>query len=212
MAERHGVRQKSRSPEFSGTQMALRELQEKVSQYLLLKDEDLLPVVLGVVAAQQLAGDPPWLLIVGPSAGAKTETLNLLREVEGTFWLSDLTENTLLSGLETEGKREPSLLKRLKNEVVIFKDFTTVLSMSGDRLRAILAQLREVYDGRISKAWGTGKVETWEGRLGFLAGVTPVIEKHHQVMSVLGPRFLLFRPKQPDRTAVGHRAIQNSST
>ena len=77
--------------------------------------------------------------------------LNGLKGMEGTFWLSELTENTLLSGLDEKGKPEPSLLMKLKDEVLIFKDFTTILSMPRDRLRAILAQLREIYDGHISE-------------------------------------------------------------
>ena len=68
-----------------------------------------------------------------------------------------------------------------------------------------------VYDGHISEAWGTGKHLKWEGRLGFLAAVTPTIDRHHGVMSVLGPRFLLYRPRQANRQDVARRAIENST-
>ncbi len=106
-------------------------------------------------------------------------------------------------------RKRPSLLEDLSNEILLFKDFTTVLEMARDKLKTVLAQLRELYDGRFDTFWGTGLELHWEGRLGFLAGVTPVIDKHHKVMAVLGPRFLQLRLRQPDRREAGLRAAQN---
>jgi hypothetical protein len=74
--------------------------------------------------------------------------------------------------------------------------------------QGILAQLREIYDGRFDKAWGTGKELNWRGRLGFIAGVTPIIDQHHGVHQVLGERFLLYRVPQPDRRAMAVRALR----
>ncbi len=105
------------TPNTSGiVQERLSALQEKVGAYLLLEDRDALPVILGAVAAHRLGGDPVWLLIVGPSSGAKTELLNLLTLVPGVFFLSDLTEHTFASGLRTDGRRNPSLLPRLTDQ------------------------------------------------------------------------------------------------
>ena len=58
--------------------------------------------------------------------------------------------------------------------------------------------------------WGSGKELHWQGRLGFLAGVTPVIDSHHGVMAILGQRFVFLRLHQPDRQKVGRRAMQNT--
>ena len=201
---------KGPSPDISGTVVTLSELEARIKKHLLIEDPDLIPVVLGATAAHRLAGDQPWLLLVGASGGAKTEILNLVFDVPETFWLSDLTENTLASGFGDEGDSDPSLLIKLKDNVLVVKDFTTVLSMHPDKRQAVLAQLREVYDGYFSKNWGTGKRLEWEGRLGFLAAVTATIDKHHGVMAILGPRFLLFRLRQPDRRMAGRRAVSNS--
>ena len=51
--------------------------------------------------------------------------------------------------------------------------------------------------------------EFHHGLLGFIAGVTPVIDKHHGVMAILGPRFLQLRLIQPDRHQAGLRAMEN---
>ena len=205
-------------PDKTGTvvgRSALAELERAVNDYLLLDDPDAIVVILGVVAAQKLSGDTPWLMIIGPPSGAKTELLALLRDVPAVFELSDLTDKTLASGYDPDEKdktqrQKPSLLSRLTNEILVFKDFTTVLEKRQDKRQAVLAQLREIYDGRYRKLWGNGIELDWEGKLGFIAGVTPAIDKHHAVMAILGPRFLQLRLRQPDRHQAGLRAIQNT--
>jgi hypothetical protein len=54
-----------------------------------------------------------------------------------TYFLSELTARTFASGLETHGA-DPSLLARLQQEVLLLKDFTTVLEMHHDERQAIL--------------------------------------------------------------------------
>src|SRR5262249_7806362 len=153
-------------------------------------DQEALDIVLGVAKAQDLPGDPPWLMVVGPSSGTKTEMVSLLESHDDAYALSDLTEKTFASGMMI-GDFDPSLLARLKKQILLLKDFTSVLSMHRDKQGAILAQLREIYDGEYDKVWGTGKELHWRGRLGFVAGVTEAIDRHHSVMGILGPRFVL---------------------
>jgi hypothetical protein len=87
------------------------------------------------------------------------------------------------------------------------KDFTTVLSMKRDKRKEILAQLREIFDGSLTKVWGTSKKFEWSGRLTVIAGVTYEIDRHYEVMSALGQRFLLLRIGQPDRVEAALHAI-----
>src|SRR5262249_10425450 len=156
------------------------------------------------VAAHRLGGEPVWLLIVGPPSSAKTEMLGFLAELPEVESLSELTARTFASGLT--GPNDPSLLARLKTELLIFKDFTSVLELHREERQRALAQLREIYDGRFDKTWGTGKVFHWQGRLGFLAACTPVIDRHYSVMSILGQRFVLLRLRGLDRHATARRA------
>jgi hypothetical protein len=195
-------------PDVSETVTEFRVLQDKVTVFLLLSDPDILPVILGAMAAHRFGGSPVWLLIVAPSSGTKTELLRALWDAPGVYPLSELTSKTFASGLETHGE-DPSLLHRLKDEVLLLKDFTTILEMHREERQAILAQLREIYDGRYDKAWGTGKELHWQGRLGFLAGVTPVIDSYQSVFSVLGERFMLFRMIQPPRQDAAQKALEN---
>ncbi|MBI2485498.1 MAG: hypothetical protein HYW01_00765 [Deltaproteobacteria bacterium] len=174
-----------------------------------LNDADLIDVALAVVVANYFVdADQLWLLIVAPSSGAKTELLRSLDGGKDIYFLSNLTKATLISG--QKGNIEASLLPKLSNHVLVMKDFTTVLEMRADDKAEILAQLREIYDGKYEKAFGTGKVFRWKGHVGFLAGVTIVIDDSLLVKQVLGERFILYRTIHENRKSMTRQALRNT--
>lgn len=185
----------------------LDDVEETFSRWLLMPDMGGLHFALAVLAGHCIGGDPLWGLLVAPPSGAKTEIIRALEAVPNVYPLSELTARTFASGLES-GKRETSLLPRLSDHILTLKDFTTILTMHREERQAILAQLREIYDGRFDKVWGTGKELHWRGRLGFIAGVTPIIDLHHAVHQVLGERFILYRMEQPNRRHMAVRALR----
>lgn len=189
--------------------MTVADLEREIAQYLTLKDFDALRLVLAAAASHELEGDPVWLIIVGPASSAKTEFINLLQEVPKVRHLSSLTPKTLASGFEKKGI-ETSFLARLEDSILTLKDLTTVLEMDRNERKAVLAQLREVYDGRFDMSWGTGKYYNWTGRVTLIAGVTPVIDRYYAVMASLGPRFLFVRPQSVEREAVARMALGRS--
>ena len=137
----------------------------------------------------------------------KTEILQSLTDCPEVYKLSSLTGQTFVSGFKG---RSSSLLNRLEDKglsFLVLKDFTTVLSLHRDARSEILGALREIYDGEYSKDFGNGQSVSWTGRLGFLAGVTPVIDRHHQVLAVLGQRFLMLRLPPEDRDTLTARAL-----
>jgi hypothetical protein len=168
---------------------------------------------LAAVAAHGLVDEElVWLLVVGPPSSLKTELLRALTGLPFVYPLSDLSSKTFASGLEIPGGGDPSLLNRLNNELLVMKDLTTVLEKQNDELKSILAQLREIYDGAFDRTWGTGRELHWTGRLGFIAGVTGIIDRHHNAMATLGERFLLDRPRQPDRRSVARHVLDRRNT
>jgi hypothetical protein len=186
---------------------SLADVEEAFGRWLLMPDMGGLRFALAILAGHRIGGDPLWGLLVAPPSGTKTEIIRALEAVPGVYPLSELTARTFASGLEV-GKRETSLLPRLTDHILTLKDFTTVLTMHREERQAILAQLREIYDGRFDKVWGTGKELHWRGRLGFIAGVTPIIDLHHAVHQVLGERFILCRLAPPDRRTMAIRALR----
>jgi hypothetical protein len=172
---------------------SIETVKQAVNRWLLLDDLTVVEVILGAFLANLLEGDPLWLLVNGPPSSAKTELLRALAGHEKTFLLSSLTANTLVSGQATKRGKDPSLLLKLDGKILIMKDFTTVLTMRHETRGEILAQLREIFDGRYNKAFGTGKTIDWRGKVGFISGVTPFIDRCYAVNQMLGERFLVYR-------------------
>ena len=189
--------------------IGFKTLQETINRWLLIRDMGIIKVLAGAVIANRLNADAVCLFIVAASGGAKTELIRGLNKVEGIYPVSDLTPQTFLSG--DKGQKNASLLLRLRADTILtLKDFTTVLTMHRDKRHAILSQLREIYDGYYRKEFGTGESKTWEGKMGFIAGVTSVIDNHQSVFQVLGERFIQYRPTQPDAIALAKKAIANN--
>ena len=181
-------------------------LEQIVKKWLLLKDIGIIKVLVATVIANKLPGDPVWLFLVTASGGAKTELIRGLNKIEKVYPISDLTPQTFLSG--EKSNKNASLLLRLPKEVILtYKDFTSVLTMHRDKSHAILSQLREIYDGYYRKDFGTGETKSWNGKIGFIAGVTPIIDTHYSIYQVLGERFIQYRPIQAGSVALAKRAI-----
>lgn len=179
-------------------------------EWLKLEDDRIIDVVLGAIVANFLEGDPVNILIVGPPSSTKTEILRTTFSSPKVYPLSSLTPQTFISGLKEKGSKN-SLLSTLKERgkvVLAIKDFTTVLEMRNESRQEILSQLREIADGDYRKAFGTGKEVIWTGKLGIIAGVTPVIDQHHSVRQILGERFLYYRISQNDPKAAAERALK----
>jgi hypothetical protein len=90
----------------------------------------------------------------------------------------------------------------------VAKDFTTVLSMRRETRAVILSQLREIHDGEFRRSFGTGETKIWRGRVCIVAAVTPVLDRHYSIFSVLGERFLQVRSHRPDSQEAGEWAIR----
>jgi hypothetical protein len=175
-------------------------------------DYDVIDVALAVIIANRVDDDPLWMFIINPSSSAKTEVLRSLEGAPDTYALSSLTPNTLLSGFELKGDADASLLPQLNGKTILFKDFTTVLSLNREARSAILSQFREVYDGAMVRTIGTGKRLAWEGKVGLLGGCTGVVDTGTALNGHLGERFLLFRPAIPNERAVSQQALAQQRT
>lgn len=178
----------------------LEEVEAAFAALLRLPDFLAVKAVLAAAVANRFDGaDPVWLLLVAPSASAKTEFVNCLATVPGTHLISQVTVNTFLSGWSQGGKKDPSLLTRLGERAILLqKDFTTIISMRPDSRAELLAQLREIYDGNYVREFGTGITKSWKGKMGFVSGVTLEVEQAIMTNSRLGDRFLYYRLPQAD--------------
>ncbi len=178
-------------------------------------------IILGTMSAHYLRiGDPAWLFVVAPPGAGKT-TMSLMGAcgLPEVISLSDFSESTFLSGFYGHGT--PGLLEKLGhtvqegdtyttqgNALFLAKDFTTVLSMRREKRGVILSQLREIHDGSFKRAFGTGQTKIWNGRVSIIAAVTPVLDRHYSIFTVLGERFMQLRWHRPDSEEAGEWAIK----
>jgi hypothetical protein len=196
--------------------VSLEEARDVFRGWLHLPDTGALDVVLGTIAANRLAGDPVWTLLVGPPGGGKSELLTAISTLDDTHPAGTLTEAALLSGTPKREKASDAkggLLRVIGEQgIIVCKDFGSVLSMNRDARAAVLGALREVYDGSWTRHVGTdgGRTLAWAGRVGLVGGCTPTIDRHHAVMGAMGERFTLYRLPEVNADVQAREALRHS--
>ena len=198
---------------MSNTPKTISELRLRIGRWLHLPeiDRDSIDFVLAVFKSNEMPGDPLWGLIIDASGGGKTEILRPLRKHPQSYFLSNLTEKTLISGYRDpkNPNEDPSLLPKLRGKTLIIKDLSPLLSMRPDKRAAILADLRDAYDGFTDQGKGNlGRVQ-YEGRFSVLAAGTLAIERFDSVDQELGERFVKFRMRSDQNGAKVRQAIRN---
>jgi len=182
--------------------VTLKDVKKTVSKMIYLTDDSAVDFLFATyVAAKTRSIRPVWLMLVGPPSSGKTVLLDSIAACSGCIKISEFTPSTLLSGfVGREGQKD--VLYQLNDNLLVIKDFTTILSMRTETRNAILGQLREVYDGEYERGVGTklrGGILKWRGRVGVAAGSTEVVfTSHKTVMAKMGERFLYYRMPDED--------------
>jgi hypothetical protein len=189
-----------------------RDFEEVINVYkkwFHIEDPDYLKVIHAVVMSHLIDAKPLWILTVAPPSGTKTSVLQdlVILNKYNVQLVSEVTQHTFVSG----DKNYSGLLSMVKNAVLVFKDFTTILQMSADTRNEILQQIREIYDGYYKKYYGTGKKVEWQGKITILAGCTEVYEVYRQIDQTLGERFLFYRPPAEQRQSLALRSLHQIS-
>lgn len=188
--------------------MELTKVKNVVNRWLYLEDDNYIDVVLATVVAHGFGGDPLWLMLIGSSGSGKTELLRALYG-ERIHHMSNLTPQALVSGLK-QTKGDPSVLPDLDGKVWVIKDLTTLLSEHPKDRAKIFGQLRDVYDGFTSKAFGSGVgCRSHACSVGLIAGVTPAIERYQAMDQSLGERFVNYRLAPADAEKQVEKAMGN---
>ena len=191
-----------------------KDLQKEFNKFFLFNDKGILSLLVDSVIANQLDADPVWLFIVAPSSGGKSELITAFNDIEVggqklIYPISDLTTNTFASGQKKKGKETSLLHKMPSGGMMVFKDFTSMLSKNRDARAEILGQLREIYDKEYTKRTGTGDDIVWRGKIGALAGATEIIYDFQEDFSAMGDRFVMYAMGQPDRRELLEFVMKN---
>ena len=200
------------------SKLTLAQLQAEIEKVYLVKDPYITKVICASVITHFISGDPCWIVIVAPSGGAKSEFINLIHmvqwqppgadEEQKVHAMSTLTSKTFISGQKAVGK-DTSLLLQISNGIITFKDLTSLLSEQKDERAVIMAQLREIYDGKYAKSFGTGETLEWQGKITIIAGSTYAIHSMKQAYTAMGERFIFYNMQQPERYDAAKRTMEN---
>lgn len=196
---------------------AIYSLAQQFQHFLHLPDPTALYALMGAVAGNMIrANDPLWLMLVGPSGAGKTVLLKSLRKVPGMHLLGDLdTKAAFLSGVKKKEQMAGSkggLLNTMGSTgAFLWYEFTAILELPRDSLKAILTALRQIYDGHYSRDVGTegGRTLVWDGHLAAFAGVTNAIDQAHEFASKMGERFIYYRLPVTDGWGESIKILQN---
>jgi hypothetical protein len=84
--------------------------------------------------------------------------------------------------------------------------------MNRDARAGVLAALREIFDGSWTRHDGTdgGRTLSWSGKVGFIGGCTPTIDRHHAVLGAMGDRFTLYRLPDVDSDVQARQALHHA--
>lgn len=187
----------------------IESVEKVVDNILLMEDRGIVRVMCAVVVANKLSLDPVWLFVVGPPSGGKTEMVTAVEGLDFVHPIDTMTVNTFASGQKRAGK-ETSLLLRINDGIITYKDFTAILDMNKDARKEIMGQLRCIYDGKFNKETGTGDTIKWKGKLGMIAAVTSIIHQRADEFKSMGERFVQYAIKQPDRKEMARRIYKNA--
>jgi len=189
----------------------LEEVEREINDLYLIKDKGVIRIILAAVIANILgiSAKPVWLLLLAGSSGGKTVLLQLLDGLkEYIMPIDELTVNTMASGYKGS-REEVSLLHKANGLILVFKDFTTLLSMNKENLRTVMGQFRAIYDGSYEKKTGNAGDVSWAGKIGIIAGGTTSVQRLMRQYTDQGERFINYLIEQPDPIEMTTRAIFN---
>lgn len=175
-----------------GTHIA--QIYKLVEDNYRIYDRTAIKVILSSYFSSQIPAlserEPLWLVIIAPPASGKTELLRMFSSLPSSYWLSSLTQYSLISG---DRSSDNSLLPRINGKIVLIKEMSTIDSAEKNKREEILGILRDAYDGFTSKEFAWGRREYKDLRFGLLGCATYQFEVSSSLRSFLGERFLNLR-------------------
>lgn len=197
---------------LSGRVVPRDEVIARYRKWLHLPDTIVLDVMFGTVLGNRLDGDPLWMFIVGPPGCGKSACLMSLSDAPLVVTRTTVTRAALVCGMPNIGTSDPSLLPKLDGQVLVVKDFTTILSTQDKVRDELFGVLRDAYDGKYEQEFGRGVLRKYVCRFGILAGVTAKIEELGPTHAIAGERFVKFYMRHSSaRVGAGKQAIKRAA-
>lgn len=175
------------------TSLAWKQLTDHLGKWFYRPDIEALEVVFSALCSHYTVdSDPIWLFLIGPSSSGKTSiAINAAKMLPNAYVVGSLTSKTLMSHYQ-QGK--DALLNKIgASGILLFKDFTTFLSLREDEQRELTSQFREIYDGEMASNAGVPGFDLWKGKISVLGVCTSTFERAWAFRREMGERFLQVR-------------------
>ncbi len=181
-----------------------KEFTDHLAKWYYRPDLEALEVVLSALCSHYtIDSDPIWLFLIGPSSSGKTSiAVNAAKLLPNAYVVGSLTSKTLMSHYQ-QGK--DALLNKIGSSgILLFKDFTTFLSLHDDDQRQLTSQFREIYDGEMASNAGVPGFDLWKGKISVLGVCTSNFERAWAFRREMGERFLQVRWPRVDSIRMAH--------
>ncbi|MFB6199419.1 MAG: hypothetical protein ABEJ83_00950 [Candidatus Nanohaloarchaea archaeon] len=187
--------------EGDSDEVTLEDVHSAFDKWMEIEDMNRIDIMLATHLSNLNPKQPPiWIILIGPSGDGKTEQLKALRdpledknpEEADTKKISEITKNTLVSGMDEEGV---DLAPTLDGKTILIYDFATLLNKPAEAKKKIMSQFRELYDGEIGKQAGSGKDVhyTLDHPPSLIACSTPDFDNQIIQVQQVGTRELMYR-------------------
>ena len=153
---------------------------------------DLVPIALSTWVARKWLGEPLWVLVIGPPSMGKTLPVTLAKNSPDVISASSITPAGLVTAYGGSD-HDKSLLAQLNGKNLIIKDFGTIMSLGWEATMAVMAILREAFDGQISRKFAHVD-RNYTLKFTIIAASTNSADTHAGMSQHLGERFLRCRP------------------
>jgi len=190
-AAKTGKRKSSKAVDYNPeTIPSFQQVLDVFSSYFKLTPDYILALqaAFAVHLSTNWQGEPVWLFLCGSPGSGKTEILCSMEDVPDTLFRNSVTSKNLVSGFNTNGKADPSLIPKMIDKCTIFKDWTEVLNSNPNFIEETYSAMRHFFDGKVDKSFGNNVERFYVGKGNVLAGVTNII--HGRNDASCGERFL----------------------
>lgn len=173
-------------------------------------DIEALQCILAASRAHYSDDQPVWLFVIGPSGSGKTAIAgNAVLGLPQSHLEGDVNMQAMMNC--SKGGEKMSMLASTEEGgyghsfILVFKDFTSILSKRDEDQKELIGLMRELYDGAYERKRAT-RWGSWKGKATIIACVTPAIERAWAVHRSLGERFLQVRWPNSDPIKISRHA------
>lgn len=182
--------------ESLGNIPSLEQVYQVYKKWLHIEDTRRLDIGFAVSLSRKMEGTPLWLILVGPSGDMKSEQIRALNDLDYCINIQRFTSKTLISGDRKVKQGEDFCVAFSKGHqsLLLIYDMAQLLKLPTIEKAEVWAQLRDLYDGSLKRAFGNRVVKSYEDlRVTLIAGSTPHIDSQILIHQDLGTRELLYR-------------------